>query len=575
LVVRFNRPSPNNFAEKLKGMQAYPDGTRHGATLDPARIVALQFFGNRPTDSMQFAIHKVVATGKFDPAQFNVPQPFFPFIDSFGQYLHADWPGKTKTTEDLKKQKEMEAAKLAAQERPATHDQRGGWKDGPQLEATGHFRTIKRNSQWWLVTPEGRLFWSLGVDCVRLGSSTFVGNDRKNWFESLPDDGDILAKFYSTARSQRGDYKDQEMRTYEFGHANALQKYGIHWEIRVQQLAHRRLAAWGLNTFGCWSDPKFIAAGDTPYVDWVFHTPPRIRSWGLTRKLFADVFDPRFEKEFRRRAERMLARSSNDPRCIGVFSDNELSWENEDTLARVVMRAQADQIAKQHMVKWLRERYKEDIDAFNKAWKGSYKDWDELLSPQNVTTTPDSYRDLTDFTEVIARTYFETCKRVLKEVAPDKLYLGCRFATHNTRLVKIAAEYCDVVSFNIYRHTVKKWPVPGDIDAPIMIGEFHFGAPDRGVFGSGLVAVKNQQERAEAIQRYLRGAIEHPNIVGAHWFQYVDEPTSGRPLDSENHQIGLVDICDTPYHETIEAFQEIGSILYSLREKDAVSMAGQ
>ena len=98
---------------------------------------------------------------------------------------------------------------------------------------------------------------------------------------------------------------------------------------------------------------------------------------------------------------------------------------------------------------------------------------------------------------------------------------------------------------------------------PLIIGEFHFGALDRGMFHTGLVPVANQQERAEAYKQYVRGALQHPQFVGCHWFQYADEPVTGRVYDEENYQIGFVDVADTPYAETIEASREIGYNLYS------------
>ena len=53
--------------------------------------------------------------------------------------------------------------------------------------------------------------------------------------------------------------------------------------------------------------------------------------------------------------------------------------------------------------------------------------------------------------------------------------------------------------------------------------------------------------------------------MGTHWFQYMDEATTGRPYDEENYQIGLVDSCDTPYAETIEAVREVGYRMYAVR----------
>ena len=70
---------------------------------------------------------------------------------------------------------------------------------------------------------------------------------------------------------------------------------------------------------------------------------------------------------------------------------------------------------------------------------------------------------------------------------------------------------------------------------------------------------------AAAYSDYVRGALRHPQFVGTHWFQYQDEPTTGRVYDEENYQIGFVDIADTPYVETIAAARQIGDSLYQTR----------
>jgi hypothetical protein len=74
--------------------------------------------------------------------------------------------------------------------------------------------------------------------------------------------------------------------------------------------------------------------------------------------------------------------------------------------------------------------------------------------------------------------------------------------------------------------------------------------------------VANQQARAEAYKEYVLSALRHPQFVGSHWFQYSDEPTTGRVWDEENYQIGFVDVADTPYAETIAASREVGNELY-------------
>ena len=99
---------------------------------------------------------------------------------------------------------------------------------------------------------------------------------------------------------------------------------------------------------------------------------------------------------------------------------------------------------------------------------------------------------------------------------------------------------------------------------PLIIGEFHFGALDRGLFHPGLRPAVTQKHRAELFRSYIEGALKNPFIVGAHWFQFHDEPTSGR-FDGENYQIGLTDICDTPYPEMVRAARLVGRELYRIR----------
>ncbi|MFH1068591.1 MAG: agarase, partial [Candidatus Glassbacteria bacterium] len=135
----------------------------------------------------------------------------------------------------------------------------------------------------------------------------------------------------------------------------------------------------------------------------------------------------------------------------------------------------------------------------------------------------------------------------------------------NASVVAVAAEFCDVVSYNIYQLDISRFRLPVEADVPIIIGEFHMGALDRGMFHTGLVAVSSQDERAEAYKNYVRTVLDNPQFVGCHWFQFRDESTTGRPLDEENYQIGLVDIADTPYRETIQAAREIGYGMYNYR----------
>jgi len=129
--------------------------------------------------------------------------------------------------------------------------------------------------------------------------------------------------------------------------------------------------------------------------------------------------------------------------------------------------------------------------------------------------------------------------------------------------VQIAAQFCDVVSFNVYEYSIASRSVEG-LDKPFIIGEFHFGALDRGMFGPGCTWAGDQQDRAGLYKDYVTGGLKNPNCVGAHWFQYSSQAFTGRP-DGEDFQVGLLDITANPYPELRDAMREVGYGMYETR----------
>ena len=184
------------------------------------------------------------------------------------------------------------------------------------------------------------------------------------------------------------------------------------------------------------------------------------------------------------------------------------------------------------------------------------------------TTAPDeanAKQDLVAFYGEIADTYFRIINEELKKVAPNQNYLGCRFAWANNDIVlSTAGKYLDIMSFNKYEYSIENFKLPKGVDKPVMIGEFHFGALDKGSFHIGIKKAKDQAERGQMYQDYIQGALRHPNIVGAHWFQYIDEPNTGR-FDGENYNVGFVDITDNPFEDLINKVKETTYSMYDYR----------
>ena len=476
---------------------------------------------------------------------------FLPCFDKYGQFKHREWPGKTHSDQDLKSAISEEAKDLMEFPGATDRNKYGGWLKGPKLKATGRFRTEKVNGKWWLVDPDGCLFWSFGPVRVSTASATtpLNGNtrafangrsmpDRDCLFSWLPEQSDPLYEFYQFGKpNKRG-----QSRYFKFSAANLCRKYGEGWFEKFSKLSHRRIKSWGMNTIANGSDTLISDMNLTPYAERIDIYPVKIRgSWGRWGK-FHDPFSPSLAKVLYNQLNKRTGK--NNPWCIGYFVDNELQWgKNHEDLARWTLWSPDKQPAKKEFLRRLNA----------KGISFNSKD------PSSVPL-----EELRAFSNEIVEKYFKTVRTTIKSFDPDLLYLGCRFHSSPKWVLEIAVKYCDVLSWNVYKDDLSGWSPMVQADLPILIGEFHFGAHDRGLFGSGQRNAISQNGRAEAIKRYVRSALEHPLIVGAHWHQYSDQATSGR-FDGEHFQVGLTDICDRPYPETIQALREIGYPMYDIR----------
>ncbi|MBT6143925.1 MAG: beta-agarase [Gemmatimonadetes bacterium] len=543
---------------EIVGMRAAPGQ----ATIDAAHVEKIIIFIARPDRDHRFLVGDLTLHGRAEPLDVT---HFFPFIDRYGQFVHVDWPGKIHADEDFARNLELEATELSAQPSTADRSRFGGWSAGPRFEATGYFRPLKHEGHWWLVDPEGYLFWSHGIDCVNTNYGTGLP-DRETYYADLPASDDPLGQFYgqSTWGGANSYYSGRTpFRTYNHRQANLWRKYGADWPDDFADLAHQRLRSWGFNTIANWSDPAVYLQRRTPYAAAVWIGAPQLEgSQGYWRK-FHDVYDPGFRQTVR---EALATRQTEatDPWCIGFFVDNELAWGDETNLGTATLLSPPQQAAKQVFIGQLRAQYG-TIDALNAAWSTRHASWQALTDHREAPPeTAGSRADLIAFTDSTARTYFRTIKQELAALAPEQLYLGVRFAWQNDVVVRAAIDYCDVVSFNRYQYSIADVALPDDADHPIIIGEFHFGATDRGMFHPGLRAARDQAHRGELYADYVRGALTNPLIVGTHWFQYGDQSTTGRG-DGENYNIGFLSIADVPYPKMVEAARDVGAQMYSLR----------
>src|SRR5574340_1045685 len=266
LRVPLRAKFPPGLKAKLFGMRGFPQGWTQENGLDLGNINQVLLFVHKPSADHQFEVSNIRATGTRTVTAPSDPDKLFPLIDRYGQFIHKDWPGKINSDEDLAKARRAEADDLVAHAGPKDWDQYGGWLSGPKLKATGRFRVEKVEGRWWLVDPEGRLFWSHGVDCVNANNSTPI-TDRETWFAKLPSQDSPMGRFFGRANwAPHGYYQDKQgYQTYNFTGANLWRKYGEGWAGQFAELAHRRLRSWGMNTIANWSDASIYAMRKTPY----------------------------------------------------------------------------------------------------------------------------------------------------------------------------------------------------------------------------------------------------------------------------------------------------------------------
>jgi hypothetical protein len=516
------------------------------------------------------------------------PEVYRQIVDSFGQYTRQYWDGKIGSDEEIPWEGSREERQLREwSPPPLALDRYGGLLKGPSFDATGFFRTQQREGRWWLVTPEGHGFFSLGIDVVSPDvGATFV-EGREFMFAELPEPGSPLAAHYGHA-DERGSVPEERGRHFDHGRsfdfyaANLQRKYGSDYLSNWRRTALDRLRAWGFNTIGNWSEPRLLVRREMAYVVpiHVYGTEGNFARVGSGWAKMPDPFDPAFAAAVDSDVKKAASIHRDDPYLIGYFVDNELAWGFGNAVdprlrygvAVETLRLGAASPAKRAFVAQLSEKYR-DTETFAAAWGLTVPSWDHLregvtaLSPA-VLAKPAVIDDLRAFDALFAESYFRIVAETIRRHDPQHLYLGSRFQARTPEAVGACAKYCDVVSFNVYREDLsgEEWTGFHVLGKPALIGEFQFGSTDTGLFWPGLFDVAAEEDRGPAYAAYLRSALANSDIVGCHWFQYVDEPLTGRLLDGENGHMGFVSVADIPYAGLVTAARAANlTLLKSLR----------
>ena len=509
---------------------------------------------------------------------------FFPFIDKYGQFKYRMWPGKIRSDADFKERAAEEKKWFDGNPPIALRDKFYGLiNPALKFEATGRFYARKVGGKWFFVTPEGNLFWALGM--CGLGydrrfanpsdePSESIGKARLTPFEGRERFYDDVSDPRHTANSggfKRAYHGMKPAKGFDFYGRNLELKYGRGAPGKIS-LLKGRADRFGINLGGHLCDPAALMAAEIPFTVTVYNGPNlpingehKLQGWWQTPP---DWFNPEFEPSLREKLKK-ISRYTQSPYCMGVFIDGELPWISKPCeLTKGVLSCKPDQPAKVALREMLQEKY-QSVEDFNAAWGADYSSWDGFMRDVKlVPKTKAAEADALAFEDAYMRRYFEVCRRLVKEADPKLLYLGCSFSMSGReweKACRISSEYCDVISCNTYRYGVAGFSLPeGSRDKPVLIGEWHFAPQDEGTFGVTMIPSRTRAGQCELVEAFLKSALENPNIIGADWFEWVDIATTGR-FDKADSGVGFHDIADTPHYPLVETFRKISENMYAMR----------
>ncbi|MCU0456308.1 MAG: hypothetical protein MUE74_08400, partial [Bacteroidales bacterium] len=355
-----------------------------------------------------------------------------PLVDEFGQWIPAEWPGKAKTIEDLRAAWAAEESSL--QPGNFNTSEFGGFLS-KKVKASGFFRIEKIEGKWWLVDPEGYVFFSTGSCGMRPGGSFSRVEGREYIFAAFPPAELVSAE----RRIGKG----------AFNTWNVYRRFGDDYYRKGLELIAKRMDSWGLNTVGNWSDQSIGREFRKAYMS-------TLGGWGFDAKTMGlpDVYNPDYASMVDAAAKRQCEPLKNDPYLLGYFVGNEPAWPGRELeLAEVILKGDASPI--QTALK----TYLEGGD------------------------TPERRKTF------IYDTYIQAIKTInaaIRKYDPNHLNMGLRFGSTPPEELTVASAGVgfDVYSINVYDYSI---PVErlNSIDRitglPVIVGEFHFGAPERGL----------------------------------------------------------------------------------------------
>lgn len=447
-------------------------------------------------------------------------------LDEFGQYLYEDWPEKIRSRDDL--------LASAISDEPGDLltdtglDDFGGKLSLGRHKATGFFRLTKIDDVWWFVSPQGHPFFLKGVaatdpnDPSYATSVSFTPGKPRQIFGKLPE---------GTSLSNR---------KISFLVANLRQKYGQSFEGPWSKLMMRRFNKWGFNASGKWSKGADLRL---PFITVL--TP----AVGVKRiKWAADPFDESFETMVRNGVKDKLGKLKDSPWVIGHTFESESGWTTD--IVNGIFALPLDAPARRAFTEFVSKRLntsREKNNGHNKV----ERDVREMLA--TAKSLPRELREhAPDFIRLASDRYYTTVSRIIRELAPNHLFLGSSLTPgwrSSFEWEEGSVRHVDALSFDVYAKSadwIKRYTA---FDKPILVLEFGFACPYRGMDFFPSASAESEDHRGRLFAETVGELAGYPQVVGTNWFLLYDQPVggNGNGTKGENYNLGLINQQDVPY----------------------------
>lgn len=327
----------------------------------------------------------------------------------------------------------------------------------------------------------------------------------------------------------------------------------------------------GFKGLGAWSHPAFHKL-DVPIT-----RDLNIWTWmGPDNKRF---YSPNWQSIAENAIKTQVELLRDNRNLVGYYIDNELDWGDAFAGPGTYFdHLPADDPNRAQVIRVIQSVWT-SIEQFNADWNQQISDWNDLVAWQHLPhENARAYgRLFSAWLSHLAEDYFRTTTTLIRKHDPNHLILGVRFKAYAPlEVVRASTGYTDAQSINYYvgdaRLDLELFRMMNEQSGgqPIVIGEYSFHALD-GRSGNrntvGFAAqVLDQQARADGYRLFTSRLASVPYIIGADWFQWADEPPSGRGNDGEDVNFGIVDVDDRPYEALVAAVRETAPQLNTLHE---------